>query len=125
MKTEKMTLSITDKIALISNLETLLSAGIPILESVDSLLEDAKGNSKKILEVLKKDLMEGKHIYVSFSRFPKVFNNLTINLLKASEEAGTLDVSLKDLKENLQKEREFIDKVKSALTYPVLILAVF
>lgn len=124
-KTEKISLHNNEKLSLISNLSTMLSAGIPILETVDSLLEDSKGNVKKVLEVLKEDLSQGRHIYQSFARFPKVFTSVTVNIIKASEEAGTLDVTLKDVKENLKKEMEFGDKVKSALVYPIIVIAVF
>lgn len=115
----------SEKMSLVSNLSTMLTAGISILDSIDSLLEDAKGNPKKLLEVIHDDLVQGQHIYVSFSKFPRVFDKVTVNLIKASEEAGTLDTTLKDLKTTIKKEAEFSDKIKSAMTYPVLIICVF
>lgn len=124
-KLERITLKNNEKIGLISNLSTMLTAGIPIMEAVVSLLEDAKGNQKKILETLRDDLAQGKSVSMSFARFPKVFNKVTVNILKAAEEAGTLDVVLKDIKENIQKEVEFNDKVRSAMIYPLLIFTVF
>ena len=125
MKTENITLSNGDKLSMISDLGTMLSAGIPLLESVDALLEDAKGNHKKFLQVLRDDLAQGKHVYFTFSKFPNVFSRVTTSIVKASEEAGTLDVTLKDLKENLKADMEFSDKVKSALVYPLFIVFVF
>ncbi len=125
MNAKKISLPNNDKLSLISNLSTMLSAGIPILETVDSLLDDSKGNAKKVLETLREDLTQGRHVYQSFSRFPKVFDSVTVNIIKASEEAGTLDVTLKDVKANLKKEMEFNDKVKSALVYPIVIMIVF
>lgn len=125
MQIEKITLSNNEKIALISNLSTMLAAGIPILEAVDSLLEDAKKNQKKVLETLRNDLMQGKQIHVSFARFPLVFDKVTINIIKASEQAGTLDITLRDLKTSLKKEMEFTDKIKSAFIYPIFIMVVF
>src|SRR5579875_1532863 len=125
MKLQNLTISNNDKITLISNLHTMLSAGIPILEVVDSLLEDAKGNQKKVLQTLRADLGQGQHIYFTFSKFPRVFDKVTVNIIKASEGAGTLDVTLKDITENIKQEMEFSDKVKSALIYPVFILGVF
>ena len=101
MKPQNITLSTNDKIAFISNMSTMLSAGIPILETVDSLLEDAKGNQKKVLLALKQDLGQGQHVYYTFSRFPKIFDKVVVNIVKASEEAGTLDDTLKDLKETI------------------------
>jgi len=125
IKTENITLSNNDKLGILSDLGTMLSSGIPLLESVEALLEDSKGNQKKILEVLRGDLTQGKHVYFTFSKFPNVFTKVVTNIVKASEEAGTLDVTLKDLKENLKKDMEFFDKIKSALIYPVFIVCVF
>lgn len=118
-------ISTSEKLSLISTLATMLSAGISILEVVDSLLEDAKGNQKKLLESLKADLAQGNHVSDAFAKFPKIFDKITVNLIKASEEAGTLDVTLIDLKSSIKKDAEFLDKIKGALTYPVLILFVF
>ena len=114
-----------EKMILVSNFATMLSAGISILEVVDSLLEDAKGNQMKVLQVLREDLVQGKHVYSSFGQFPKIFDKVTLNILKASEEAGTLDVALKDMKGNIKKEMEFSDSIRSALIYPLMIAVVF
>lgn len=125
INTKSLRLSTSEKLGLISNLATMLTAGIPILEVVDSLLEDAKGSQKKLLESLKTDLSQGNHVSDSLAKFPKIFDKITVNLIKASEEAGTLDVTLTDLKSSIKKDAEFMDKIKGALTYPVLILGVF
>lgn len=121
----KITLKTSEKIGLISNLSTMLSAGIPILEIVNSLLEDAKGNTKRVLEVLKNDLSAGNRVHTSFAKFPRIFDKVTVSIVNAAEEAGTLDITFKDLKGNVQKEAEFNDKVKSALIYPLFIFGVF
>src|SRR6266404_3864450 len=65
-------LSGSEKIGLISNLATMFSAGIPILEAVDSLLEDVKGPQQKILQTLRDDLIQGKRVWSSFANIPKV-----------------------------------------------------
>lgn len=121
----KIRLSPGDKIALISNLSTMLSAGIPILEAVSNLMEDSKGGIKKILETLRDDLTQGHQVNYSLAKFPNVFDKVVVNVVKASEEAGTLDVTLKDLKTNLRKQNEFADTVRSALMYPMFIMGVF
>jgi type II secretory pathway component PulF len=120
-----VTLNNNDKIAFIGSVATMLSAGIPILEIVASLLEDSKGGQQKILLAMRDDLMQGKHLYATFSRFPRVFDAVTVSVIKASEEAGTLDVTLRDLKATTQKDIEFTDKVKSAMIYPVFIIFIF
>ncbi|KKU23345.1 MAG: Type II secretion system protein [Microgenomates group bacterium GW2011_GWA1_46_15] len=125
MNTHAIFLSTNEKIGLMSNLSTMLTAGIPILEAVDSLELDAKGNTKIVLQELRTDLNEGERVYSTMSKFPRVFDKVMVSLVKASEEAGTLNQILKDLKESIKKEAEFTDKIKSALTYPVLILIIF
>lgn len=122
---KKITLSNNEKLAFISTMATMLTAGIPILETIDSLLDDAKGNMRKVLEAIRADLMQGNSLSSSFARFPNVFDKVTVNIVKASEEAGKLDVVLKDLRAQIQKDMEFIDKVKSALAYPIVVFFVF
>lgn len=125
MKTENVTLSNNEKLTFVSNLSTMLTAGIPILEAVDSLLEDAKKNPKRVLDALRNDLIQGKQVHFTFAKFPRVFDKVTVNIVKASEEAGTLDVILNDLKTNIKKEIEFSDKIKSAFIYPIFVMVVF
>ena len=118
-------LSTSEKIGLIDNLATMLGAGIPILDAVDSTMADTKGNTRRVLESLRADLMQGKPLSVSFAAYPNAFDVVTVSLLKAAETAGTLETTLRDLKDHIQKETEFMDKVKLALVYPVLIGIVF
>lgn len=125
MKTYHISLSTNERISMVSNMSTMLAAGIPILETVNSLVDDARGNVKKFLNVLRDDLIQGNHLYVTFAKFPQIFNKVSVNVIKASEEAGALEIALKDLKENIKKEAEFSDKIKSAMIYPLLIMGVF
>src|SRR3990167_11304934 len=125
MKTASLTISNKEKLTLLSNLSTMLSSGMPLLETINALLEDSKGNQRKLLETLKEDLTQGKHIYFTFSKFPGIFSQVSTNLIKASEETGTLDITLKDIKTNMKKDMEFSDKVRSAMTYPLFVVFVF
>lgn len=120
-----LTISNTDKLNFISNLSTMISAGISLLSAIASLSEEAKPNVKKILETLRADLLQGKHLYESFAKFPMVFDNVTINIIRASEQTGTLDVVLKDMKEQIKRDIAFQRKIRSALTYPVLVVIIF
>ena len=125
MSKKSITISNSDKLSFIGTFSTMINAGIPILETMDSLLEDAKGNTKKILESMRADIVQGESLYAALSKFPLVFDKVTVNVVKASEEAGTLDVVLKDLKNQIQKDIEFGDSVKSAITYPIVIFVMF
>ena len=117
----RITISNSDKLSLIGTLSTMINAGIPILETIDSLLEEAKGNTKKILESIRADLVQGESLYAALSKFPLVFDKVTVSVIKASEEAGTLDVVLNDLKIQIQKDKECKNSLKSAINEPMVI----
>ncbi|MCL4384257.1 type II secretion system F family protein [Patescibacteria group bacterium] len=125
MKKNNHRISNSEKLALYSNLATMLQAGIPILEAVRLLAEESHGSLKKMLEAIAADLVQGEDLSTSFSRFPAAFDRITINILKASERSGTLETTLKDLRNNLRRDIEFTDKVKSSLLYPAILLVVF
>jgi type II secretory pathway component PulF len=115
----------TEKLELIGSFATMLGSGISILEMVKSLSEDVGGGQRMILDEMHADLTQGKRIYVTFAKFPRVFDQVSVNVIRASEEAGTLDVALRDLRTTLQKDMEFSDKVRSAMMYPAFIIMVF
>jgi type IV pilus assembly protein PilC len=125
MKNENISISPKEKLAILSNLSTLLKAGIPILEAVSSLAEDSKGSQKKLIDSIGADLMQGKSLNSCFAKFPKIFDKISVSIIKAAEDAGTLDVTLEDLKANIKREIEFNDKIKEAMIYPALIMVVF
>lgn len=125
MKYKNLTLSSTKLLNLISNLSTMLSAGIPILSAIHSLSEDARGNMQKVLVEINADILKGKHLYESLAKFPLIFDIVTVNMIRAAEESGTLDITLKDLKEQIKRNIAFNRKITSALIYPILVAIVF
>jgi type II secretory pathway component PulF len=118
-------LKATEKLEIISNLGAMLSSGIPLLESVEALLEGARTRTKTVLEALKKDLEAGKTIADSLSRFPDSFDAIAVNLIRGGEEAGNLEDILRDLSETIRREIEFGRKVKGAFAYPIFVIVVF
>lgn len=125
MKSENLTLQNSEKLGLLSNLSTMVNAGLTLAEAVSSLLEDSTGNLKLVLTGIEADITQGKPLHTALSRYPKVFDSVTVAIIKASEESGTIDVVLKDVKNTIKKDMEFGDKIRSALTYPMVILVVF
>ena len=119
-----ITLTNQDRLNFVSSLSTLIASGIPIMEAVDSQIEESNGNLLKILKKLKEDLSQGKTISDSLSNSPKAFDPITVNLIAAAEESGNLDVTLKNLAQNIRADMEFLSHVKGALAYPVLIVIV-
>ena len=125
MKTDSIRISNSDKIGMMISYATMLSSGITLVEATTSLLEDSKGNQKKVLQVIHNDISQGKQLNLSFEKFPSIFDKVTVNIIKAAEESGTLDTTLKQIVTNIKKDMEFTDKVKSALFYPCFIIVVF
>jgi type IV pilus assembly protein PilC len=113
-----------DKLALISNLGTMLSAGIPILEAVETLEQDSKGPSRKFLKLLVVYLNEGKPISEAMKQMPQAFDPVTINIVMTAEEAGTLTETLKDLEVSLKNDMAFRDQLRTSLTYPAFIFVI-
>lgn len=125
MKEANFTLPNTEKLGLLSNLSTMVNAGLTLAEAVESLLEDSTGTMKLVLGGIQQDITQGKPLHIALSKFPRIFDSVTVAIIKASEESGTIDVVLKDVKNTVKKDMEFTDKIRSALTYPAVILVVF
>lgn len=124
MSIASITFSTDEKINLLSNLATMLGSSIPILDAVDTLLDDSKGNLKIFLKTLKDDLTAGKRVNTTFAKFPRSFDRVIVNLIRAAEESGTLETTFRDIKNNIQQDAEFTDKIKSAMMYPLIIFSV-
>lgn len=114
-----------DKQAMITNLATMLNAGIPILEAIDALMADSKGGMRTLLKLIQHTLDEGKPLSHAFEQAPKVFDPVTINLIKSAEEGGSLDTSLTELATNLKRQAAFRDRLRSSLIYPAFVMATF
>lgn len=125
MKLKNVKIRNSEKLNLFVGLGIMLSAGIPILEVVDSLLEDSKGGIKIFLETLREDISQGKKISSAMAKFPAIFDQVTINVLRVAEESGTLETSIKEVQSTLQKEIKFRDKVRAAALYPLIVVVVF
>ncbi len=125
MKTESLWLPNSEKLGLLSNLSTMVNAGLTIAEAVNSMLEDSTGNVRLVLKGIQDDVNQGKPLNAALAKYPRIFDSVTVAIIKASEESGTIDIVLKDVKETVKKDIEFSDKIRSALTYPAVIVVVF
>ncbi len=101
---------------------TMIDAGVSLVRSLDVLssqTSDAK--LKKILLDIGEKVEGGESLSRAMQRHPKTFSNLFIGLIKAGEVGGILEESLQRLSTFLEKDVELRRKVKSAMTYPILI----
>jgi len=125
MNLSKIRLSSREQLSLFNDLSTMLTAGIPLLETVESLEPDAKGNLKKILGELKRSLIDGHTLSHSMAQFPKAFEPVVINLMRAAEAGGTLEETLHDIVHTIKKEVAFSKSLKTAMIYPAFVMVIF
>lgn len=121
-------LSLNEKIDFISTLQILLTSGIPAVESLMFMEQEAA--RKKIREtskILKTQIMAGSTFADTMARYPQVFGYIFIGLVKAGEESGELEKTLDRIKDLLTKQANTKSKVIGTLMYPmfVIVLACF
>lgn len=117
------TISSMDILFLVRNLSTTTKAGLSIIESLDILIADTKKKlMKKILQSVQSMVKNGQSLSFSFNEYRNSFPPIFIGMVKAGEVSGQLDKTLSELAKYLSKEYALRSKVKSALTYPVILL---
>jgi len=106
--------------ALTRQLATLLGAGIPLVGSLDALMEQTTNAPlKKIIAQIKESVNEGNSLTHSLSLHPKLFSNIYINMVRAGEASGSLDVVLERLAEFGEHQQALKSRLKAALVYPI------
>lgn len=106
-------------------LSTLLGAGIPLVPSFSVLLAQTKNQAlQKILAQIRADLNEGKSLTAGMENFPGVFPPFYINMVKAGEASGTINLVLERLADFSENQQALMNKIRSALAYPLIMLGV-
>ncbi|MCX7702860.1 MAG: type II secretion system F family protein [Planctomycetota bacterium] len=104
-------------------LATMISAGIPMLESVEVLADQTDDPGfKSVLNSVSEDVRAGTDFSEFLFRHPAVFKDLYINMVRAGEMSGKLDEILNRLAEYLEATEALRQEIKSAMTYPVVSL---
>ena len=114
-----------DKVIFVRQFSTMIDAGLPLVQCLDILQEQQdNANFKRVIRQIKKDVEEGSTLSDAVKKHPKVFDNLFHNLVAAGEIGGILDVILNRLAAYIEKMAKLKKKVKGALTYPVIVVAI-
>ena len=114
-----------DKVIFSRQLSTLIDAGLPLVQSLRSVLgqTDNKALQAVITEVIS-DVEGGKSFSESLARHPRVFDQVFVSLVAAGEASGTLDTALERIANQQEKDAELASKVRGAMIYPVIVLLV-
>ena len=104
---------------------TMVKAGLPILQVLEMLRDQIESPAMKdVIEDIRKSLEGGVTLSKCFEKYPALFDNVYINLIKAGEASGKLDVFLLKIVESLEKKENIKKKIKSALMYPSIMFTV-
>lgn len=118
-------ISTKDKVVFTRQLATLIGAGLPMSQSLHTVLDQTQNKKlQSIIQEIATSVEGGKALSESFAKHPKVFSEVFISLIAAGELSGTLDESLQRIANQQEKDAAIVGKIKGALTYPLIVLVV-
>lgn len=116
--------SVKDKILFSKQLAILLKSGVPLLQAIELLAEQFEGRMHIILVNIKDEIKEGISLADSLAKYPKIFEPLYVQLVRAGEATGKLEMILVRLTTYLERREEVSKRVRNALQYPIIQLIV-
>jgi type IV pilus assembly protein PilC len=103
---------------------TMINSGLSLLRALAILSEQTENaNLARMIGEVRQDVERGSSLSVSLARHPKAFNRLYISMVRSGEVGGSLDAVLMRLADTIESQVELRRKVKSAMTYPVVVFA--
>ncbi|MEK6646649.1 MAG: type II secretion system F family protein [Candidatus Firestonebacteria bacterium] len=104
---------------------TMINAGLPVLQSLNIIVEQLENPGlKQVIAKIRDDIAGGSTLSDSFAKHPTIFNPLYVYMIKAGESAGILDAILERLSGYLEKADALKRKVKSAMVYPAVVSSI-
>ncbi len=114
-----------DIVIIVRQLSTMIDAGIPLLQCLQTLEDQTEpGRLRDVLHGLVEDVTHGRSFSESLANHPVVFDNLFVNMVRAGEAGGFLSEVLDRLATHLEEAAALKRKVKSALMYPTIVMAI-
>jgi Type II secretory pathway, component PulF len=106
-------------------LATMVGAGVPLLRALESLQQHGESETlKKVVGEIYHDIQGGMALADALEKHPKVFNDIYVNMVRAGETAGILDDIMKRLAVQQEKSSGMKKKIKSAMTYPMVLIVI-
>jgi general secretion pathway protein F len=115
--------NIQDLSLMTRQLATLIKARIQIVEALSALVDQSDNPKLRvILAEVRQKVNEGSSLAGALSDYPKIFNNVYVNMVEAGESSGTLDVVLARLAEFTESQQKLKTKIKGAMIYPAIMV---
>ena len=106
-------------------LSTLVGAGFPLVSALDTLIPYTKSQGfKRVLAQIKDAIVEGNSFAAALSTYSGIFSPVYINMVRAGESSGTLEIVLDRLADITEKQQALNSRIKSALAYPILMAVI-
>lgn len=103
----------------------LIEAGMPVVTSFEIVIQQTEKRSlKRMLSVVKEEVNKGSSLADAFRLFPRHFSSLYVNMVRAGEESGSLEIVMRRLADFLLSQMEMRSKIMATMAYPVLMLLV-
>jgi type IV pilus assembly protein PilC len=117
-------ISLKEKVFFTRNLRVMISAGISLPRSLRTLAEITKNKKfKNALSTIIDDINKGQTFSSSLKKYPDIFPEIFCSLIKAGEESGTMEESLKNLTQQMERQSELRSKIIGAMTYPAVVVS--
>ncbi|HEX7586665.1 MAG TPA: type II secretion system F family protein, partial [Patescibacteria group bacterium] len=117
------TIPLSEKMMFARNLSIMISSGLPLSKAIRNFTAQAKSKKFiKVLESIQEDLQTGSTLADGMTKYPGIFDELFVNMIRVGETGGNLEEVLNILAGQLEKEHELMSKVKGAMVYPSVIL---
>jgi type IV pilus assembly protein PilC len=114
-----------DLVIFTRQLSTMISAGVPLTRALSTMQNQSSNKYfKTVISDITKDVEGGAQLGDALKKFPLIFNDVYVNMVRAGEAGGILDEILKRLALQVELDASIRKKVKSAMTYPVVIFSV-
>ena len=114
-----------DRIMFTRQLATLIGAGLPLASSLRTVTDQTQSKAMKaVVEEILAAVESGKSLHDAFAMHENIFNGVYLALIQAGEMSGTLDLALKRLADQEEKDAAMLSKIRGALVYPAIILCV-
>ncbi len=113
-----------DKMLFTKQLAVLLRSGIPLLHSLELLMDQFQGKMRSIIVHLKDGVKEGRSLTDGLKDYPKEFDKIYVQLVRAGEATGNLELILNRLNIYMEKQEALRKKIKSAMRYPLIQMSV-
>lgn len=116
---------LSDLVVFTRQLSTMISAGVPLARSLSALQGDAANPyMREVLAGITKDVESGAQLGDAFAKYPNVFSDVYVNMVRAGETGGILDKILKRLATQVELDASIRKKIQSAMMYPIVILTI-